>query len=401
MKKYLFMLGDLPPEPSANGVCVQKVIKCLYKKEEDNVHCIVWSDQSVADYYPFHLHFIKGREKNQKHSYIVSLFKRIKYVLRKLFLVRYFPVSSLKIVKDFYNEAVKVIDSEAITHVIAVSFPGETILALNKLKKKYKNKIITCIYPLDVSLEGDRTRFKIWNRITQKYGKIMLADAIKKNDHALILENAKDSFLECVDKKYLDKLSFVGIPLIEKINRTDLDNKNDVPVLLYAGYLLPDTYNPMPVLSKIEKRLYRDGGKVIFDFYGVCDPALKREIINHFKHIEFKDNGWVTDEELNAAMSKADVYLNISKTKTNTIPSKIFKYMCFNKTIIHYYYVENDSCLPYLNKYLHSFLIKNDEINKVDDININELAKTKGEDDVETLFPTCTPNFTAKTIEGF
>ena len=402
MNKYLFMLGDLPPAPSANGVCTEKIIKKLYNKEEDNIHCIIWSDKEIANLYPYKLHFISGRaKKDNNQSKIVKFFARIKYVLSKLVLLRCFPASSLKIASAYYKEAINVIDNNDITHVIAVSFPGETLIALKKLKRKYKDKIITIVYPLDVSLEGDRTRFKLWNVLTEAAGKSVLNKTIKVCDHMLSLENAKEMFINDINKKYHHKLTFVGIPLIENINDIANNKKSDEVVLLYAGYLMHDMYNPLPVLDLIEKGLSSTNKKIIFDFYGVCDDYLRKEIYTKYKHIVFKDNGWISDVQLNEAMAKADIFLNISKAKTNTIPSKVFKYMCFKKTIIHYYFVDDDSCLPYLEKYKNAFLINHNNINEIESIDLDNIGFASDEIDVEEIFPTCTASYTANVIKNY
>lgn len=399
MNKYLFLLGDLPPKPSANGVCIEKIIKHLYVDNEKNVHCILWSDSEIATLYKYNLHFIEGRKKSHYRSFFLKFLFRMKHILNKIIVLKYFPVNSFKIAKSFYNKSIEVIDEYDITHVIAVSFPGETLYAINKLKRKYGNSLITIVYPLDVSLEGDRTRFKFWNKLSQKAGSKMMNKTIKINDYVLTLENAISLFENKITSDYHYKFKSVGIPLIENLEHVYEKNKNDNYIILYAGYLLMDMYNPIPILDLINRGLEKKNKKAVFDFYGICDKKLEEIIINNYRNLKFINHGWVTDSELNKKMAEADIYLNISKEITNTIPSKMFKYMCFKKPIIHYYFNDNDCCIPYLTKYGNALLVKSNSFNE-DIIDLEKITSSNQVGNIEEMFPTCTPKYTADIIAG-
>ena len=52
MSKYLFLLDELPPTQSANGICAEKVMYCL--RQSGDVFCVSWDDFEKVKEKPFH-----------------------------------------------------------------------------------------------------------------------------------------------------------------------------------------------------------------------------------------------------------------------------------------------------------------------------------------------------------
>lgn len=393
MKKYLFLVGDLPPAQSANGICVEKIMRELFVKDEGNVHCVLWSEEEVSKFLPYKLHFIKGRNDKKQ-----NFFKRVFNYFRRIVLFPFvYPVTSFSLAGRFYKEALSVIKENGITDVIAVSYPGESIIALNKIKKMLGSKIKTYVYPLDVTLEGDRSNNKLWSYLTKKGGSRFLNVAAKYNDCLFVLENAQSIFKQTIKEKYHNKFEIVGIPLIENQSIASKNNTNEIRIM-YAGNLMYNMYNPIPVLDVLEQKYHNSNKNVVFDLFGVCDAKLEQILHTRYNKIKFVNHGWVTEEELNKNMSEADIFINIAKTFTNTIPSKFFKYMCLKKLIIHYYYNEDDPCLTYLKKYGGAVIVKSTEVEKLLSIDFDEYSKIDLEEDLTDVFPTCVPSYTANII---
>ena len=111
---------------------------------------------------------------------------------------------------------------------------------------------------------------------------------------------------------------------------------------------------------------------------------------------------------MNRIIMQNTLLISIGNTDSPMIPSKLFVYMSSCKPIIHFYYNNKDSCLPYLEKYPYSLLLN---MNDSMDTNLN---KTKlfinnlyflSEYDYHEVFEMlaqrllrCTPLYTVKKI---
>ena len=94
----------------------------------------------------------------RKHSspfkrILLFAFRSLFFLYRKL-LIFWWPVDSLSAAVRFYMKSKRLIEEQGITHIIAISFPGETMLAAKWLKRKYKEKIKIILYPLDITICG-------------------------------------------------------------------------------------------------------------------------------------------------------------------------------------------------------------------------------------------------------
>ena len=54
---------------------------------------------------------------------------------------------------------------------------------------------------------------------------------------------------------------------------------------------------------------------------------------------------------------KAHVLINLGNKESAVIPSNIFEYMSYGKPIISTYSIDDEACIPYLNKYPLSLLL--------------------------------------------
>jgi hypothetical protein len=49
-------------------------------------------------------------------------------------------------------------------------------------------------------------------------------------------------------------------------------------------------------------------------------------------------------------MHDADILLHIGNNTPTQIPGKLLEYMATGKPMLHVYYIDDDGCLPYLEK---------------------------------------------------
>ena len=161
MGRYLFLLDELPPTKSANGICAQKVMNCL--KEFGEVYAITWDSEEKEVYKNYFVvrisqkHFTRYSEKMKKKTGKINKFifilARIFFFIKRMCLIPFWPVDSISCAKEFEKNAIRLIKEKKITHIIAVSYPGETLYALKNIKRKC-GQVKAIMYPLDVSLNG-------------------------------------------------------------------------------------------------------------------------------------------------------------------------------------------------------------------------------------------------------
>lgn len=395
-KKILFLIDQVPPSRSANGICADKIMNVL--ANENGVYCIGTNQNTITRKYNYQK--IDGKKKPKGKSIFHKLICVIIDSCQSIALLPLFPATSNKLADRYYNAACELIDKENINTVVAVSFPGETLIACKKLKQKYSNQIKVILYPLDVSIEGNRSKNIIFHHLSCYFAEKNMRNQLQYADSIIVLENAKKLY-EKTFPEFMGKMRIAGIPMIEPFDiNTELkkDKKDSAPMnIMYAGNISSEMYNPIPTLEIIDAEATERNISVNFHLYGHGDKKLLKKLATSFRNISFINHGWVDETVLNDGLNNADVCLNIAKSVTKTIPSKFFKYMCLNKPIIHYYYDDDDPCIAYLEKYAYAVLIKATDTPK----NILETIEKMEmkEVDLEKDFSTCTPKYTAKLIE--
>lgn len=116
--------------------------------------------------------------------------------------------------------------------------------------------------------------------------------------------------------------------------------------LLFAGALIKGYVEAVDVCrfmseTSLAKNLH-------IDFYSAGNGCLSD---NEFPALDIHNHGWVSHPELEEALEKADILLNIAEKDGKQISSKLFEYMSYGKPIIHFYYKDADVNLRYLRNY--------------------------------------------------
>ena len=406
---FLFLLDDIPPCKSANGICAEKIMQRMILDYKARVSCLCFQKENkdnVELEKDYQVYQIKRKMAERitcycrKHSspfkrILLFAFRSLFFLYRKL-LIFWWPVDSLSAAVRFYMKSKRLIEEQGITHIIAISFPGETMLAAKWLKRKYKEKIKIILYPLDITICGRASSKGIERYLTGFGGRRFFKSVCKDADSILVLENVYKLFCSSIDKSYHQKFLSCGIPMIQNHADGILSKSNhDILHIVYAGSLLYELRNPIFLLDLFENQT--DGYSLFFDFYGTIDEKLKVVMNKRYQKITIIQHDWIDESELNDVLWKADFLLNIGNTETHLIPSKLFKYMSMGKPIIHLAFCEEDPCLPYLEKYGKSVVInphKHNHNHIISDI----LKISTMTVDPEALFPTCTANYTARRI---
>ena len=410
MSKYLFLLDELPPTQSANGICAEKVMSCL--RQSGDVFCVLWDDFEKVKEKPFHCTTIPKKPwarfvlsmKGGQGLYHRWLFRaaRVIYWMKRMLLLPIWPIDSLSCAYHFYASAKKLVDEHNITHVIAVSYPGETLLAMSLLKWQFNDQIKTVMYPLDVTLEGMNHGSSIERKLSCICGRRFIRFCAKRADQVLVLENALYLYNEVFPESERKNFSCCGIPLLESTDWTRYASnsvwKENELHFVFGGNLLYDMRNPIALLDLMEKAAWPENRDIYFDLYGKADSQIQELWKGRYKRLQIVEHGWVDESVLNTALLTANVLISIGNNEKHLIPSKLFKYMTTGNPIVHLYLFDDDPCIPYLKEYGNALLLKcdHDEAQKMVEY-VMHCKQKKVE--VASMFPSCTPQYTANMIQ--
>ena len=411
MSKYLFLLDELPPTQSANGICAEKVMYCL--RQSGDVFCVSWDDFEKVKEKPFHCTTIPKKPwtrlvlsmKGKQGSYHRWLFlvARVIYWMKRMLLLPVWPVDSVSCVFRFFSAARKIIKENDITHVIAVSYPGETLLAMCMLKRQFGSRIKTVMYPLDVSLEGVNHGSAVEKKLSCALGRRFMRFCARRADQLLVLENAMYLYDKVFPESERKNFSCCGIPLLENIDWTQYvsgsSSKENEIHFVFGGNLLYDLRNPTALLDLIEKASWPEDKDIYFDLYGKADSQIQELWKGRYKRLRIVEHGWVDESILNVALLSANVLISVGNNEKHLIPSKLFKYMSTWNPIVHLYLVDDDPCIPYLKKYGNAFLFKygNDETQRIMEYVMNCKPKSI---EITSMFSSCIPQYTANMIQS-
>lgn len=406
MGKVLFLLDELPPTKSANGICVDKIINEL-NKDGIGSSCICWK---APPQYKSEVHLIPEKPWKKKvdrfssggrFSLILFQVMRIAYRIKRIFLIPLWPVDSCKTVRDYYHEAVKLIEAGEISVVVAVNYPGETLLAMKKLKKHYGDKIKTVMYPLDVSYINPYCG-KVERKLSAHFCPQFMKNCSDYADVLLTLENAQETYMAYYSEEERGNFKICGIPLLDTIRVMNTLSTPGEVHCLYSGTLQKHVRDPkiaFCVMNEITKSI---SDKIIFDLCGQIDWESKK--IYEEGQFAFKliEHGWLSENQLNTFLENTDVLISLGNMETHLIPSKLFKYMATGKPIVHFCLTERDPCIPYLKKYGNAYIVYSDDISRKE--KINELkqfidARKSASIDLRTAFPRCFPDYTENILK--
>lgn len=407
MRKILFLLDELPPTKSANGICVSKVIKALHK-DGYATSCVCWK---AEDKYSTEVHLIPEKPwklKVDKYGSggIVSRawfqILRVAYKVKRIFLLPIWPVDSCKTVNDFYKTASNLIDQEDISLVVAVNYPGETLLAMKRLKKHYKDKIKTVMYPLDVSYVNPYCN-GVEHAVSSLFCPRFMKSCSKYADAVLELENAQELFNRIYKKKEQSKFILCGIPLLESVDKTEKKRVSDEIHFVYSGTLQRNVRDPEMAFSVLNRIANMSDKKIILDLYGQIDSQSWILYKNGNYDFGLVNHGWIQESELSPCLQEADVLINLGNMESHLIPSKLFKYMSLGKPIVHFCLTEKDPCVSYLKQYGNARIIYSTESHDArvlkDLVRFSE-EKKEINIDLKRVFPRCFPEYTAVLLEN-
>jgi hypothetical protein len=403
--RYLFLSASF--SKNANAECIKRVVKEL--PNLNDVYAVTYNNTCPKNDFgieeiqlplrPWDKLSMKASKREKRK--IIHLFLKGVLFLKRLLMSPAWPVYSLSCAFHFYKSASTIIKEKQITHVIAVCYPGDSLLAMCLLKLRYAKKIKTIMYPLDVFVCGKYDGFAVEKKISSFFSLIFSNICAMFSDRIIVLENAIDCYEKKL-KRHKHKFQICGLPLIHKYEPVKHIQKNENIHFVYGGNIIKSIRNPDYLFKILNDYCRFMNEHINIDIYGSINKQLMNDFVSKYNFIKFNYFGWVSEEELSNAIGNANAVISVGNSVEHLIPSKIFKYMSLKKPIIHLNFIDDDPCLPYLRKYGHTFFVK-----KGIDVDLNDFSKwLRSLDsceislDCEKLFPQCTPAYTARVIQS-
>lgn len=356
MKNILIITGMYLPYPSANGACLDAVLKEFFKKGFFS-HVISLSEyENVYNCNYAEVHSLKIEKKESK-----SIFGKIR---NAFFQILNYPLLSSYLLKSAYKKCEDVIKEYDISFVLCVQKPASSGYIGVKIKDKFPN-IPVVLYELD-SLTDNIDNYESWTRFFSARNECIEKKIYSKLDCILQLESHRLYYTDKRYYKYSSKCCIIDIPLVEKevYEQSIIVKPQGHYRLVYSGVLYKEMRNPLYMLTLLERVCYSRGDIDTYIYSrGDCDDILvdyeKGSLNNHLFL-----RGYIPKKELDVIIGNADILVSIGnqfKVPVAALPSKVLYYISTGKPIVHFAFNKEDICIPYLQKYPNAIILYQDQ----------------------------------------
>lgn len=383
MANYIVLSTFYHNKPSANGICANNIVNELMLNN-NSVDIICYKNLYSSEKKTC-IHEINFEYSPQK-----GIIKKLIRFTQRL----HSPLINKKLVDDYFTKILEIISDKRIDCIIAMCFPLEALLAAYLVKQIHSN-IIIIDYELDSVIDGvDYRQSKNKKRIYEKW----FTEIYQKIDYIFIMK----SHLEYWNKSFCyfkDKLRAVDIPvLIPKTNNNVINN--NIPLLIYSGLIEKRYRSPNYLLELFDYIKDKIEYELVFFSKGDCERTISEYVKDNSK---IKQYGYVSQGELELVMKKANFFVNIGNSFSNSVPSKLINYISYNKPIIHFSPNYSDVCLSYLKEYPLALIVdQNIPIEQEAERIIDFIRNHKCADfkvNINKIFEMNTPKFSSDIIQ--
>lgn len=367
-KNYLFILGSYYPNPSANGICIENIIKELLDEGNrvyvicEDVSHLRMSDPVLYDHVQITLVQTRKINRIRIHN------KKVRGLCANLLiLLHYFswPVTSKSVIKKFNKAAYEICSNVNISSIICVVNPIESLVAGYYIHNKFPN-IKLVYYFLDAFFYGKKPRWmnkNLYNKKTINFANNFFSEA--RNIVFMKSHKIPSNIVE----KYESKISYLDIPLISENysnNKANLklkeDCSNKIYKVVYVGNFVKQLREPDNFLNFFLK-LDKIGVDFKLEVYG---NLKELGIDKKYSALQNKGvltlNGFITHSEAIERVTSADIVVNVGASNTSFIPSKLFEYFSLKKPVLNFSTSPTDPTNEYLQKYGYFYTVVQNEI---------------------------------------
>lgn len=357
----LFLTAELTD--SATGYCAKLVAEELAKRGHI-VHIVsAYSEEKESVECDGHLfvHEILGRRVKQLKTLCLkssnSIIKRFGVLLTLIhkLLVQIKGIFSIIPLFDdtslLYRKAASIIDTHRVDLIIPVVNPRESIIAANRLHKKYNVPYVPYYLDSIVGNIGFRILTKKWYiKRALKYEEKRVRDS----KGIIMMQSIKGTYdnISLESYPYVSKISYLDIPLLT-IQPKDPKEGNSVFLfdgqfsILFIGTMPNRVRDPRYVFHMADALAKDD---IHFYFAGKSDYMNDlNELIDKNQNVHFL--GQIEHSVIPNYVAEVDVLLNIGNSIKGMLPSKVFEYMSYQKPILSTIKHPNDLSIPYLKQY--------------------------------------------------
>lgn len=349
--KILILSREFEHSNNACGICLYNLAD-EFCKRGDEVHVISLVPTLQSFIYDERLEVVEILEdsfttrcnniKYEKSKLKIMIF-RLYQIIRYVWAFFLYPNTAIFKTKELYKCAKQIVTLNSIDMVIGSYTPFETISAA-VLLKKWNPRLQLVNYHLDPLLAPGNTS-KLFSWYKHKRAKSSVLTELQYANKVLIPE----TFISLYPLS--KKLSPVGFPLYIpntiKSERSYFD-KGSINIV-YVGTL--DSYNRNIdyTIALIESLVARGLSLKLHIWGCLIDRETKESVSNSEVAIY---HGMVDSKEIPSILQSADILLNVcNETHNTSLPSKIFQLFATGKPILVIKRNENDSSLPYFEKY--------------------------------------------------
>lgn len=364
-KNILFLTGRYLPNMSANGVCINNIIRTL-PPDDYKVSCICYDDgEKTAGDNVRIIRVSRGLLKSlmykteKKSGKLNAVFGKAIALANKIkdipFLLSW-PWNDPIFTNRVFRKAEKLHKKNPFDYVVAVHMPLSSLIAANKLKKKYP-EVRFIPYFLDSLSAGRPISYmsEEWNRKKKLNWERKLLPAA---DKIVVMEASRAHHEKySAQAEYYDKFVYLDVPLLCVQNNTDAPNpfgEEQKIQVTFGGAALHPMRN-MQFFIKLADKIHSIDDRIVFNIIGQCNcqDRFDPEIIRYHQPLPH--------DQLIPYLAHSDVLLNFGVRVPAAISGKIFEYMSFGKPIISTYGIQDEACIPYLKKYPRALLIEENE----------------------------------------
>lgn len=370
MKRVLFLTDFYYPNATSIGVCVDRIVRELQKKECE-VHVVCFGEENKIDVTQvdgIRVHFVKKRfwdrcsdykNMNRKGSKIIGTIGVLSIRIAQITHVFSYPYISRIITKRYKKLSERVLEKYQCDTVISSYAPMEASMAGFSIKKK-KPSVYWIMYILDTfTNRGDSTILNA--KQNDQAGWKWEQKFFEKADLITIMKCHERHHQQDRYKVFQHKMFFSDIPLLDSDYKYCVKKKsscNDKKVVFaYTGRISEKFYSPMYWIRILED-LHKQEINYVMHFCGWadCEDELKKEEIVTEGKIKY--HGLLSQTEAKKIREDADILVSFGAVNSEMIHSKIFEYMSLRKKIIHIQRGGLDSSVPYLERYPMALILK-------------------------------------------
>lgn len=352
MRNVLLMTDFYYPNPSANGICVEKLAQSMISMGH-KVSVLAYGIGKDAEYQTidgieiFKVRaplFYQVREMNKGRGFLnvlFQIFRFFRFLRIALFLPIYpmiYPAFAIK----YKNMAIKIVEKNNIDLVVAEYIPIEALFAGEKVKTLFPN-ILFQVYVVDTFTQSPNAiNYKLIGKVSKKWENRM----IRHSDNYFYISSFDSYYQTGEYRSFENKMNSIGFPLVQN-NCVPIRKRQNTIHLLYTGSWGGER-NPEKIFCAIENMRITD--KIQFMYCGK-ENATSKEMIKKFPFVCSK--GFIHPKELNKIYMEVDILVNLGNS-TDMVPSKLFTYISTGLPILHLYIKEDDPCISLLEKYENS-----------------------------------------------